>query len=62
MLELLYLVIILVASFYVLSFFIGLIISVIALMYSLLEFLFKSDAGKPWLYAIIIILIIVTIF
>lgn len=61
MLELLYLIILLVASFYVLSFIIGLIISIMAMIYSILEFLFANEAGKPFLYAIIIILIIVTI-
>lgn len=61
MLELLYLIILLVASFYVLSFIIGLIISIMAMIYSILEFLFTSEVGKPFLYAIIIILIIVTI-
>lgn len=61
MLELLYLIILLVASFYVLSFIIGFIISIIAMVYSVLEILFTSEAGKPFLYAIIIILIIVTI-
>lgn len=60
MLELLYLIILLVASFYVLSFIIGFIISIMAMIYSVLEFLFTSEAGKPFLYAIIIILIIVT--
>lgn len=61
MLELLYLIILLVASFYVLSFIIGLIIPIIAMVYFILEFLFTNKAGKPFLYAIIIILIIVTI-
>lgn len=61
MLELLYLIILLVASFYALSFIIGLIISIMAMIYSILEFLFTSEQGKPFLYAIIIILIIVTI-
>lgn len=61
MLELLYLIILLVASFYALSFIIGLIISIMAMIYSILEFLFTNEAGKPFLYAIIIILIIVTI-
>lgn len=60
MLELLYFIILLVASFYVLSFIIGLIISIMAMIYSVFEFLFTTDEGKPWLYAIIIILIIVT--
>lgn len=61
MLELLYLIILLVASFYVLSFIIGFIISIMAMIYSILEFLFTNEAGKPFLCAIIIILIIVTI-
>lgn len=61
MLELLYLIILLAVSFYALSFIIGLIISIMAMIYSILEFLFTNEAGKPFLYAIIIILIIVTI-
>ncbi len=56
MLELLYLIILLVANFII-----GFIISIISMIYFILEFLFTSEAGKPFLYAIIIILIIVTI-
>ena len=46
MLELLYLIILLVASFYALSFIIGLIISIMAMIYSILEFLFTSERAN----------------
>lgn len=61
MLDLLYLIFILAMSYFAISFLVGFILSILAMIYSIFEFLFTTDAGKPWLYAIIIILIIVTI-